>query len=188
MLMLPKKYLITGKDPLKMDEFLNKLENHMLNGTNLVQLRAKELSKEKYIELAHGAIKLGIMHGVRVILNTDIETFKRIDSDGIHLTSEMLMRIPERPLPPNKLVSAACHNKEQLMKAKHLGIDFVTLSPVLPTKTHPDAHPLGWENFSALCKLVDIPVYAMGGMTNQDLPIALLRGAQGIAAISALWE
>jgi thiamine monophosphate synthase len=113
---------------------------------------------------------------------------KTIDADGIHLTSGILMQLHKRPLSLTKLVSAACHNEEQLIQAKKIGVDFVTLSSVLPTKTHPEASTLGWENFSKLCKTVKLPIYALGGMRKKDLNLALSYGAQGIAAISALWD
>ena len=88
----------------------------------------------------------------------------------------------------DKLVSVACHNEEQLIQAQKIEVDFVTLSPVLPTNTHPEINPMGWEKFSALCKSTDIPVYALGGMDKKMLNLALFHGAQGIAAISALWN
>ena len=71
--------------------------------------------------------------------------------------------------------------------AAELGVDFATLSPVLPTATHPDAQPLGWERARELIDSVNMPVYLLGGMTGEELPEAFEVGAQGIAAIRGLW-
>ena len=85
------------------------------------------------------------------------------------------------------LLAASCHNAEELAMAAELGVDFVTLSPVLPTATHPDAQPLGWERARELIDSVNMPVYLLGGMTAEKLPEAFAAGAQGVAAIRGLW-
>ena len=82
-------------------------------------------------------------------------------------------------------VSASCHNLTELRHAQRIGIDFVVLAPVLPTLTHPDKEPMGWQEFAELVSQVNIPVYALGGLTEADLEIAQAAGAQGIAAIRA---
>lgn len=68
-----------------------------------------------------------------------------------------------------------------------LGCDFVVLGPVAATPKHPDTRTLGWPGFAALREGVTLPIYALGGMGVVDLPIARANGAQGIAAIRALW-
>ena len=61
------------------------------------------------------------------------------------------------------------------------------LGSVLPTTTHPEANPLGWEGFAKLRESVSLPIYAIGGLSPADLPEARQHGAQGIAAIRSLW-
>jgi 8-oxo-dGTP diphosphatase len=58
---------------------------------------------------------------------------------------------------------------------------------VAATASHPDAAALGWPAFAALCAEATLPVYALGGMLDDDLPRAWAHGAQGIAAIGAWW-
>ncbi len=84
-------------------------------------------------------------------------------------------------------MAASCHDAEELAMAAELGVDFVTLSPVNPTASHPDAQPLGWERARALIDLVNMPAYLLGGMSIDELPEAFAAGAQGIAAIRGLW-
>jgi len=62
------------------------------------------------------------------------------------------------------------------------------LPPVLVTETHPDAASLGWEQFAELVAKVNLPVYALGGMTESSLTIARQSGGQGIAAIRAFLD
>jgi len=61
----------------------------------------------------------------------------------------------------------------------------VVLAPVLKTKSHPDTPPLGWEQFTDLVTQINLPVYALGGLTQANLIQAHKAGGQGIAAIRA---
>ena len=72
--------------------------------------------------------------------------------------------------------------------AERLGVDFAVLSPVLPTASHPDASPLGWEQAHAMLSNCRLPVYLLGGLATEDLASAHNAGAQGIAAIRGLWK
>src|SRR5690625_5628807 len=69
-----------------------------------------------------------------------------------------------------------------------MGVDYVTLSPVEPTASHPDAEPLGWPRFAELVELARVPVYALGGMSSAHIAQARSVGAQGIAGMRFGWE
>ncbi|MCK9505331.1 MAG: Nudix family hydrolase [Porticoccaceae bacterium] len=86
-----------------------------------------------------------------------------------------------------RFLAASCHNAEELAMAADLGVDFVTLSPICPTASHPDAVPLGWECARELIDSVNMPVYLLGGLGPEDLPQAFEAGAQGVAGIRASW-
>ncbi|WP_235833876.1 Nudix family hydrolase [Halopseudomonas bauzanensis] len=90
-------------------------------------------------------------------------------------------------LNPRALLAASCHNAEELKMAADLGVDFVTLSPINSTASHPDAQPLGWERTRELIDSVNIPVYLLGGLSADELPDAFEAGAQGVAGIRQLW-
>lgn len=182
---IPNKYMITPNCTTDENDFINKLEFHLSRGIKLIQLRSKNMSENDYISLSKKAISTATKHeGVKIILNTKPEIAYALNADGVHLTSELLMKTEERPLSKNKLVSAACHNLEELNKAANLRIDFATLSPVLKTNTHPEAIPLGWEKFATLCKGASFPIFALGGMSFHSLETAQSHGAYGIASIS----
>jgi 8-oxo-dGTP diphosphatase len=64
-------------------------------------------------------------------------------------------------------------------------VDFVVLAPVLATKTHPETEPLGWKQFTELVSKVNLPVYALGGLSESSLNMAQQAGGQGVSAIRA---
>lgn len=57
------------------------------------------------------------------------------------------------------------------------------LSPVLPTQTHPDTPPLGWEAWADLAELADMPVIGLGGLSPAMAGDILPYGGIGVAGI-----
>lgn len=123
---------------------------------------------------------------VQWLLSRDIELAATLGV-GVHLSSEQVLQLGERPLPAGQLVAASCHDLPQLQAAQRLGCDFAVLGPVKATGSHPGAIPMGWDAFAALRAQVALPIYALGGMAADDITVARQHGAQGIAAISGLW-
>jgi 8-oxo-dGTP diphosphatase len=123
---------------------------------------------------------------VEVLLNADVDLALELGA-GVHLRDAQLRGLRQRPLPAGLPVAASCHDAEGLSRAEQLGCDFVVLGPVAATASHPGASGMGWQAFSALRESVSLPIYAIGGMTNDDVAIARMHGGQGIAAIRALW-
>ncbi|WP_205184165.1 thiamine phosphate synthase, partial [Burkholderia sp. LMG 13014] len=111
----------------------------------------------------------------------------RLDGAGWHLDGTALRAAAQRPLPAGRWVSAACHTRDDLLLAAHAGADFVTLSPVLPTLSHPGAPTLGWAQFETLAAQAAMPVFALGGMTRTHLDDARRHGAYGVAGIRGFW-
>ncbi|MGR9116681.1 MAG: Nudix family hydrolase [Gammaproteobacteria bacterium] len=179
---LPAYYAILGDQ----DEagLLENLETILANGVKLIQARLKSLSALKASEFIERAYPLCKQAGANLLINSSVKGGESLPADGIHLTSRHLLALSERPK-RHGWVAASCHNAEELLKAQNLGVDFVVLAPVLPTNTHPGAEPLGWERFSGLVAQANLPVYALGGLSLNDLAKVRRWGGQGIAGISA---
>lgn len=105
----------------------------------------------------------------------------------IHLNHQQLMELAFIELPKNCRYFASCHDQDSLSKLNQLAKTHTVmggfLSPVLPTPTHPDEPGLGWPKFASLAALSNVPVYALGGVTQAELPIARAHGAWGVAGI-----
>ncbi len=186
-LQLPERYLITGKAEGS-DDFLNKLECTLEEGVRLLQFRAPELEPEPYLQLAAAVVEKAHAYGARVLLNGEPEWAEQVGADGIHLNGHRLKSLQGRPLRAGQLVSASLHNGEEIERAAEIGVDFAVLSAVLPTKTHPDRTPLGWDGFAELLKKATYPVYALGGVDARHIVDSRQRGGQGVAAIRAFWD
>jgi 8-oxo-dGTP diphosphatase len=82
----------------------------------------------------------------------------------------------------------SCHDRDQLLRAQALAADYVFLSPVQATHSHPEQSPLGWEVFTTMTEGLTVPVYALGGLGPEHVTLARRCGAFGIAGISAFWH
>ena len=184
-LSLPTLYAISNVAELGEDEFIKRLEAALDKGLRLVQLREKDYSRDALLALALKMLPLLRRHDARLIINADIELAKEIGADGVQLTGAQLAGLSVRP--DVEWCAASCHNAEELRRAEALGCDFVLLSPVLPTQSHPGAPHLGWENFAEIAAGSSMPVYALGGLTQADMQTAWQHGAHGISLLRQAW-
>jgi len=185
-LALPSVYAITHLAELGEHIFFDALQRQLTAGLRLIQVREKQLDYKALSQFATKVKALAQPFGAKILLNQDIELAVALGLDGVHLPSRALLQLQHKP--ENFLVAASCHNDVELAHAEKLALDFVTLSPVALTGSHPDTKPLRWQAFSNLMSKVTLPVYALGGMKMDDLPQALSNAAQGVAMQRAIWD
>ncbi|MDR6678481.1 Nudix family hydrolase [Pseudomonas oryzihabitans] len=184
---LPERYLITPGE-LTTAELLNGLHRALDSGIRLVQLRTPDNFDPQYRDLA-GDVQ-GLCTGrAQLMLKGPLEWLGDFPAAGWHLTAAQLRRYAPngRPFPEQRLLAASCHDAEELALAQQMGVDFVTLSPVMPTASHPGAQTLGWVKAQQLLADCNLPAYLLGGLGDEDLTGAWQAGAQGVAAIRAFW-
>ncbi len=185
---LSSEYLITPGPDQGTEIFLQQLDIVLQQGIRLVQLRAPKLSEQAYAELAQQVVPLCHQHDAWILLNRRYDLVESLGADGVHISSQQLQTVTQRPLAESLWVAASCHHREDLRRAEQIGADFCVLSPVNATSSHPEVLPLGWQNFSQLVQECRLPVFALGGMQRSDTEQAHRSGGQGVAAISGLWS
>ena len=182
---LPTLYAISNAAELGVVPFLIRLQARLDAGLRLVQLREKDLPRDELHALAQQVVAIAHACGAKVLLNGDVALAQEAGADGVQLTSAQLAELKERPA--INWCGASCHNVEELRRAEALGCDFALLSPVLPTLSHPDAPHLGWDNFATMVAGATIPVYALGGLKQDDMQTAWQHGAHGISLLRQAW-
>ncbi|MBF2758836.1 MAG: Nudix family hydrolase [Ectothiorhodospiraceae bacterium AqS1] len=199
-LRLPSRYLITPEPQGDARAFLDRLAQRVDEGFDLLQLRAKTIEKEEdFLVLARNAQAICRRSGARLLVNASPAAALRCDAAGVHLDSKRLSDLAqakpgaadiealEALRDKGGLIAASCHNEEEIDLLPDLGCDFAVLGPVRRTATHLEAKALGWEGFSALAHRSRIPIFALGGLEDSDIPVAHEYGAQGVAAIRGFW-
>ncbi len=192
-LALPSIYAISNVAEMGETAWLSALENQLKNGLGLIQLREPQLAPLATMRLAEQVLKLANAHNAKVLINQNIQLALQLGAHGVHLSSVQLLALNQKPsvsasnLPTGFMVAASCHNEFELAHAQKIGLDFVVLSPVNKTKSHPNAPALGWSSFADAISSIEIPVYALGGMQINDLATALQSGARGIAMQRSAW-
>lgn len=182
---LPTLYAISNVAELGMEAFMASLQAKLNAGLRLVQLREKDLSRDELRVLARRVVELVHAGDGKVLLNGDVALAQEVGADGVQLTSTQLAELRERPA--LDWCAASCHSAAELRRAETMGCDFALLSPVLPTQSHPGAQHLGWEKFAAVAAGSSIPVYALGGLKQEDMRTAWRHGAHGIALLRQAW-
>ena len=192
-----------GNSSDKIAVFLQGVEAVSIQGYQLIQLRTKSLDKHQQQAVTSLVLSLCQQFNAVLMINSDLDftsgfepNFESslasnsalisadISNVGLHLTGKAMSECNEKPI-GYRFVAASCHSATDIRQAELLGLDFVTLSPVSQTTSHPGAKELGWPVFADIVKGACIPVYALGGMTKACRGKAIDSGAQGIASISA---
>jgi 8-oxo-dGTP diphosphatase len=190
-LLQPDRYLVTPEPAIDGGEeadqtWIAQLDAALAAGISRLQIRLPNLDRgHRHALVATAAARCRAV-GAELLVNGDLLLAQEFGI-GLHLRAAQLRESAERPLPAGLPVAASCHDADELRCAEALGCDFVVLGPVRATPTHPDANGIGWPRFALLREQVSLPIYAIGGLAPEDIAQARQHGAQGIAAIRALW-
>lgn len=196
-LRLPDSYLFTGAftSPTECLSHLQRiLESRSLG---MVRLRIEDKALVDYPRLGLKFVSLCRESGVISMLDW-YEDVNASGADGVHFTSAQLREIARSDAGPivqsyhllsksSAWKAFSCHSLEEVGLAQSLQADFITLSPLKQTKSHPGVTPLGWRSFANIVTGAQIPVYALGGVSEDDVPTAKAYGAQGVAGIRGWW-
>lgn len=181
-------YLITDRKQVPGGDLCAAIESALRGGVRAVQLREKDLSSRELYELACRLREVTARHGAKLLINERLDIALASGADGVHLGENSL------PLPQarkvagdNLLIGVSCHDRDRALAAQGYGADFITFSPIYftPSKA-PYGEPVGTERLADACRLLHIPVFALGGIKREKVRTVLEHGAHGIALISAI--
>ncbi|MEG2940759.1 MAG: Nudix family hydrolase [Thermomonas sp.] len=186
------RYLVTPTPTTDDDaSWLASLASALANGTRRVQLRAPGVDALRWASLAERAVALCREADAQVLVNGEIALALRLGI-GVHLRSAQLRdggiaQALAEIRAAGHGVGASCHDADDLRHAEAAGCDFVVLGPLFETATHPGQPGIGWAAFADMREQASLPIYAIGGLSPADIAEARRHGAQGVAAIRAMW-
>ncbi len=154
----------------------------------MVQLREKELSGLEYYQLAKRVRELTQNYDAMLFINDRVDIALAVNADGVHLPEKGLPPSVVKKIAPELLVGYSAHSLEQALCAQEEGADFITLSPIFKTQSHPEVEPIGLGLLKEVSQRLSIPVYALGGITWDRIKLCYKNGAYGIAGIGLFFD
>lgn len=185
-LRLPRLFGITHAGEIGMGAQLARLDAALAGGLRLVQIREPALPEAERERFARAVVERCHAAGALAVVNGDAALAHGSGADGLHLTASSLAGTATRP--DFEWVGASCHTRADLEKAASLELDYALLGAVRPTLSHPGRSALGWPAFSDIITRLPMPVFALGGLSADDLSTAKAAGAHGVAGIRAIWQ
>lgn len=185
---LPRKYAIT--DSRRYGNNIISLVEDLLKKTDvrMIQLREKGKRGRELYKMGLELREVTSRYSALLIINERFDIALAVSADGVHLPERSFPPSVVKRIAPNLMVGFSAHSLESALYAEREGADFITLSPIFPTPSHPEAKPLGIEELEKVTKSVNIPVYALGGIKEENAEECLRRGAYGIAGISIFFD
>ena len=182
-------YAVTDRAWVGRQTLPEQVEAALKGGATCVQLREKELDGTALLEEAKVLAALCRRYGVPLIINDNVEVALAAGADGVHVGQDDLTVEQVRRLAGDRLiVGVSAHTVEQALAAQAGGADYLGVGAVFATATKSDAHVLPRETLAEICRAVDIPVVAIGGIGEDNLLQLAGTGVDGAALVSAIFS
>lgn len=181
-------YLVTDRNILKGRDLFAVVEEAILGGVTLVQLREKELSSKQFYNTALKMKQLTSHYGIPLIINDRLDIMLAVDAEGLHIGQEDLpLQVARKIIGADKILGYSVSNLDEAKQGKALGADYLGAGPVYYTGTKSDAgKPIGLEELKRIKDSVKIPVVAIGGINETNAAEVKQTGVDGIAVVSAI--
>lgn len=146
-----------------------------------VILREKDLSDDEYCDLAKEIIEDDNEHKKILALNRP-EIALELGIENVHFT---MRQLTEQGRPSFiKRVGVSVHSVEEAVKAQKLGADYLIAGHIYATDCKKGVPPRGIEFFRNVCENVDIPVFAIGGISEKNFMKPIENGGAGVCLMS----
>ncbi len=183
-----KLYLITDRKQTKVP-LTEAVRFALEGGVRAIQLREKDLPVRELLALARELRTITREFGARLFVNDRVDVAVAVDADGVHLGRESMPAVAVRKIVGDgMLIGVSCHSAEDAWEAETQGADFVTFGPVFETTSKMKyGKPVGLNALAEATKKVQVPVFGLGGIKQDNALRVMLAGAYGISVISAVF-
>jgi len=165
------------------DDFLSRINEIASGKPDAIMLREKELDEPDYLELAIKVKEICDRYQVKLIINHNIETAERLKVGAVQVSIDDI-RKKGQAIKAFDQVGVSVHSVEQACEAERLGADYLIAGHVFPTDCKKGLPARGLRFLKEVCDSVNIPVYAIGGISEVNYKIAMMAGAKGVCIMS----
>lgn len=182
-------YLITDRSLVAPGSSLvTAVRKALKGGVEAVQLREKDLDTRSLLRMAYKMREVTEGYGAKLFINDRADIALAVGADGVHLTrksipAEALRQVVKKGF----FIGVSTHSVQEAKEAEKAGADFITFGPVYRTRSKLKfGDPLGTEMLGTVCRETDIPVYALGGVKDNNIDEVRKAGAYGVSMISEI--
>ncbi|MGH9730290.1 MAG: thiamine phosphate synthase [Candidatus Acidiferrales bacterium] len=175
------------------DDLLVRIERAVDAGVDWIQIREKDLPARELLELTRRAIAVTRQDAnarARVIVNDRLDVAIAAGAAGVHLggdsipVAEAVRWCRAGNAPAHFMVGASCHDVQEAIAAERAGGNYTFFGPDYETPAKMKlGTPQGVGKLTEVCRNVQVPVLAIGGIDEKNAGACLRAGAAGVAAI-----
>ena len=158
-------------------------------GVRFMQVRAKQLSSERFLDLCDTVIALAQPYHAAVIVNDRADVALMSCADGVHVgQTDLPVAAARRLLGAEAIIGYSTHSTDQVALAAMMPLSYIAVGPVFPTGSKETGYrPVGLQLVrEAVSRAGGTPVVAIGGVTLENAPEVMAAGASGVAVIADL--
>jgi thiamine-phosphate diphosphorylase len=167
------------------DNFLERIEQIAKALPHSIILREKDLLPEKYEQLASECLKICSLYNVRLVINSHIDVAQKLKITNINLPMKIFLKHSDK-LSAFECIGVSVHSVEEAKYAECKGASFLIAGHIFQTDCKKGVPPRGLDFLKHVCEAVNIPVFAIGGITQLNTIDVLNAGAAGICIMSQL--
>ncbi len=179
-------YLVTDSTGSQ-GRFLEVIEESLLGGVSIVQLREKTACTLDFYNLALDVKEITDDYNVPLIINDRVDIALAVDADGVHVgQSDMPCGVTRKLIGDDKILGVSATSVLEAERAECDGADYIGSGAVFPTSTKDDASLITKHDLADIADSVNIPVVAIGGITVDNACELKDVGIEGLSVVSAI--
>ena len=180
-------YLVTDRDLMSTNTVVDSVEQAILGGCTLIQLREKNLSSKEFYETAQKVRAITSQYNIPFIVNDRVDIALAVDADGVHIgQSDLPVKQVRKLIGAQKIVGVSASNLEEALTAVEEGADYLGIGAMFSTNTKTDADVTSMEELIRIRKAISLPLVVIGGINKQTIPLFKNIKIDGYAVVSAI--
>ena len=180
-------YLVTDRALMHAKTIEESVEQAILGGCTLVQLREKDVSSRDFYETALRVRAVTARMGVPLIINDRVDIALAVDAEGVHVgQADFPAEAVRRILGPDKIVGVSASNLAEAEAAAKAGADYLGVGAMYVTGTKTDAAITTMDELLRIRRAVSLPIVVIGGINRETAAHFHGIGIDGLAVVSAI--
>ena len=180
-------YLVTDQTLMSTPDLYSAVEQAILGGCTMVQLREKDCASLDFYNMAREIKALTDSHNIPLIINDRIDIALSVNASGVHIgQSDIPASVARKLIGDKMLLGVSAFTVEEAEKAYKDGADYLGIGAMFPTGTKSDAVYVTLAELEKIRQTVQLPIVAIGGINKHNAAILKSAGVDGLAVVSAI--